>query len=281
MSDPAHWGLPLPQVLALEPSGTDRFSARLDGFGGITLGCAALAAGLTSDRPLHAFHAWFLRPPPLDRPVEIAVERVRDGRRLAQRRATVHSGEALLCELLASFATPVPGLDAQDVKLDPDVPAPETLESEQEIAQREGWKVGEPGPLGGPLEWRWVGGTPWSSEAPREDSRYGAWVRPRFALPDARAWHAAALAYLADYHSHMSVARWLGGSGPPVGFVSLDQSLWIHRDLAWNDWWHIATEGVVAHAGRALTRRSVHARDGRLVATMAQEQLIPSRAPQE
>jgi hypothetical protein len=34
-------------------------------------------------------------------------------------------------------------------------------------------------------------------------------------------------------------------------------------DPAWDDWWHLSTEGVVA-------------RDGRLVATMAQEQLIPS-----
>jgi acyl-CoA thioesterase-2 len=73
----------------------------------------------------------------------------------------------------------------------------------------------------------------------------------------------------------MSVARWLGGSTEGQLYTSLDQSLWLHRDLPWNDWWHLTTEGVVAHGGRALTRRSLHSRDGRLVATMAQEQLIP------
>jgi acyl-CoA thioesterase-2 len=275
MPDARPWARPLTQVLELEPAGADRFTTRLDGFGAVTLGCATLAAALGSNRPLHALHAWFLRPPPQDRSVELVVERVREGRRLAQRRVAVKSGEQLLCEVLASFATPAAGLDAQDERLDPAPPPPEALPSEAEIARSEGWKPDEPGPLGGPLEWRWVEGTPWRLAAPADRSRYGAWVRPRFPLPPARAWHAAALAFLTDYHSHMSVARWLGAFTAPVGYTSLDQALWLHRDVAWDDWLHLTTEGVVAHAGRALTRRSLHTRDGRLVATMAQEQLIP------
>jgi acyl-CoA thioesterase-2 len=177
--------------------------------------------------------------------------------------------------VLASFAAPAPGLEAQDDRLDPAVPQPEALPSEEEIARAEGWKPGEPGPLGGPLEWRWIGGTPWRLDGPAPRSRYGAWVRPRFPLPRERAWHSAALAFLTDFHSHMSVARWLGAFTAPVGYTSLDQALWVHRDVAWDDWWHLTTEAVVAHAGRALTRRSLHTRDGRLVASMAQEQLIP------
>lgn len=270
------WARPLTQVLELEPDGADRFTTRLDGFGAITLGCATLAAALTTERALHALHAWFLRPAPTDRPVEVLVERVRDGRRFSQRRVAMQSGGQRVCEVLASFATAASGLDAQDVRLDPDTPPPEALPSEQEIARLEGWDLAGPGPLGGPLEWRWVGGSPWRPPEPGASSRYGAWVRPRFPLPAARAWHAAALAFLTDYHSHMSVARWLRAFTAPVGYTSLDQALWVHRDLAWDDWWHLTTEGVAAYAGRALTRRSLHTRDGRLVASMAQEQLIPS-----
>jgi acyl-CoA thioesterase-2 len=273
---PRPWARPLGQVLELERVGEDRFEARLDGFGGVTLGCAALAAALTSERPLHSLHTYFLRAVPLDRPVMLAVERVRDGRRFSHRRVQVRAGAELLCELMASFAAPADGFTAQDVLLDPATPAPESLPSEEEIARAEGLPLEGPGPLGGPLEWRWVDGTPWRRAGPSERSGYGAWVRPRFPLPDERAWHAAALAFLSDYHSHMSVARWLGAFGEPRFYTSLDQSLWLHRALAWDDWWHLTTEGVVAHAGRALTRRSLHARDGRLVATMAQEQLIPS-----
>ena len=275
-AEPQPWARPLTQVLELEPAGPDRFTTRLDGFGAITLGCATLAAALSTDRVLHALHAWFLRPVSPERPAGIAVERVRDGRRFAQRRITVKSGDQLVCEALASFTTAAPGLDAQDDVLEAAVTPPEALPTEQEVARTEGWDLTGPGPLGGPLEWRWIDGTPWRLDGPAARSRYRAWVRPRFPLPAERAWHAAALAFLADYHSHMSVARWLGAFTAPVGYTSLDQSLWLHRDLAWDDWWHLTTEAVVAHAGRALTRRSLHTRDGRLVATMVQEQLIPS-----
>jgi acyl-CoA thioesterase-2 len=270
------WARPLTQVLELEASGPDAYVAQLDGFGAITLGCATLAAALGTERPLHALHAWFLRPVSPERRSQLTVERVRDGRRFSQRRVAVRNGDHVVCEVLASFAAPGPGIDALDVALPTATPPPEALPSEQDIAREEGWREGEPGPLGGPLEWRWVDGTPWQRAAAASSSCYGAWVRPRFPLPAERAWHAAALVFLADYHSHMSVARWLGAFSEPRFYTSLDQAVWLHRDLPWDDWWHLTTEGVTAHAGRALTRRSLHTRDGRLVATMAQEQLIPS-----
>ena len=134
------------------------------------------------------------------------------------------------------------------------------------------------GPIGGPLEWRWIG-IPWRLDAAAASSRYRGWVRPRFPLPRDRALNTAALAYLSDYHSHFSVARKLGGHFEPVGYTSLDQVLWLHRDRFWDDWWLLSTESDVAHAGRAFTRRVLHARDGQLVASMAQEQLIPDPTP--
>lgn len=66
--------------------GEDRFEAATDGFGGVTLGCALLAAAQSAEVPLHSFHAYFLRAVPEDRPTELAVERLRDGRRFSHRR---------------------------------------------------------------------------------------------------------------------------------------------------------------------------------------------------
>ena len=54
-----------------------------------------------------------------------------------------------------------------------------------------------------------------------------------------------------------------------------DLHLPLHRDLPWDDWRLITTECDVAHGGRALSRRMLFTPDGRLVASMAQEQLIP------
>ena len=198
---------------------------------------------------------------------------MRDGRRFAHRRVRVEGDGRLLCELVASFAAPAAGAEYQEAELAAEMPPPEALPTEAQVAGAEGRSLDAPGPFGGPLEWRWLG-VPWQAQA-GSSSGYRAWVRPRFPLPADPALHAAALAFLADYHSHFPAARRLGGPFEPFGYTSLDQVLWIHRPLAWDDWWLLTSESDVACAGRALSRRLLHARDGRLVATMAQEALLP------
>ena len=274
MAEDRPWALPLDEMLAIEPAGDDRFTATLHGFGGITLGCATLAAARTcADRALHSLHTYFLRPVPPGAAVEFVVERLRDGRRFAHRRVQVRQADRLLCELMASFTTAAEGIEYQESAIDRDTPPPEELASEAEIARAEGWNLDEPGPMGGALEWRWIG-IPWRTESTAVAARYRGWVRPRFALPRDRALHAAAFALLSDYHSHFSVARKRGGPFEPFGYTSLDQVLWLHRDRFWEDWWLLATDSDVAHGGRAFTRRMLYDRDGALIASMAQEQLL-------
>jgi acyl-CoA thioesterase-2 len=278
VSDERPWPKLLSEVLAIEPSGDGWFRARLDGFGGITLGCATLAAARTCEGwPLDSLHAYFLRSVPTDAPCGLRVERLRDGRRLAHRRVQISDGGRLAFELLAAFAAPAADrgdrasstAEFQQAELGATAPGLEVLPTEAEVARAEGWGTGDPSPL----EWRWIG-TPWRPD-PGEPSGYRAWVRPRSALPSDRGLQAAALAFLADYHSHWSVARRLGAHFEPHAYTSLDQSLWVHRDVAWDDWRLLVTESDVSHAGRALTRRALYTRDGRLVASMAQEQLVP------
>jgi acyl-CoA thioesterase-2 len=117
-------------VLEIERVGEDRFAARGDGFGGVTLGCATLAAALSTDRALHSLHSYFLRAVPLDRPLELVVERMRDGRRFSHRRVQVRDEGQLVCEVLASFAAGGAGFEAQDVILAPETRPPEALPSE-------------------------------------------------------------------------------------------------------------------------------------------------------
>jgi acyl-CoA thioesterase-2 len=263
----------LHERFVLEPAGEDRFRAALPGFGGVTLGCALLAAARSTELTLHSFHVYFLRPVPTGgAPAQFALTRIRDGRRFASRRVEVRDGDKLCCELTASFAAPGKGMEHQEVRETDGVPAPESLPSEEEIAREEGWDLLKPGPLAGAVEWRFVGGTPWRAA---ERSLYRGWVRPRVALPEERAFHVAALGFLADMHSHMPAARRLGTHFEPFGFTSLDQVLWLHCDEPWSDWRLLTSVCDVASGGRAFTRRTLHARDGRLLASMAQEQLLP------
>lgn len=53
------WLRPLEEMLRIEAIDADRFHAVLPGFGGVTLGCATLAAARTcADRALHSLHAF-------------------------------------------------------------------------------------------------------------------------------------------------------------------------------------------------------------------------------
>jgi len=260
------------ELLAITPKSEDVFEATLEGFGGITLGVATHAAARTCpERALGSIHTHFLRAVPPEACVELRVERMRDGRRLAHRRVQGWHGDRLFLDLMAVFANPGDGPAYQDVDggATDALARPEELPTEAFHAHAEGWEAyGH-----GPLEWRWIG-RPWERAA-NEGSAYQAWVRPRVPLPADPAVQAATLAYLSDYHSHWSVARMTNLDFSTEGFVSLDTALWVHRDLPWKEWRLITTRSDVAHGGRALTRRALQEADGRLVASMAQEALIP------
>lgn len=270
------WPTRFEDYLRLETTGEDVFTGTLEShggaaFGGETFGLATLAATKTCpDRPVNSLHIHFLRPTPGDTPVEFRVERTRTGRRVAHRRVEVRRGDRVCALVVASFAAPAEGaVDFETAPFSP--PAePETLPTEAEIARQEGWddywqEV---------TDWRWPS-APWNTPAGTE-SQYQGWVRPTEKMPADPGLRAAALAYLSDFHSHLPVARVLGGSFEPVGYSSLDIVVWIHRDVVWDDYWLLTSIADVAHGGRATTRRSLHDRTGRLVATMMQEALIPN-----
>jgi acyl-CoA thioesterase-2 len=265
-------------VLALEPTGEDVFSARLhdfgDGrsFGGDVLGRALLAARHTCDtaRRLCSLHALFLRPGPVGEPVRIEVERLKEGRRISQRRARLSLGDKAICELTASFVAESAGPSYQE-RTAPDVPAADALPSDAELVRTEGMDDSRPGEV----EWRWVE-RGWSAAKPGESSLWRAWARPRKPLPDDPALHEAALAFLSDFGSHWSVVRRLGEDFVWDRFASLDQGLWVHGPVRWNDWWLVVSRSDVALEGHTFTRRQIFDQHGRLLASGSQEGLHPS-----
>ena len=260
----------LAEMFAIEPSGDGVFRAELDGFGGFTVGCATLAAARTVEKlGLHSIHTCFVRPVPDDRPALLHVEPLSNGRRFARRRVEIRDDGKLLFHLLASFAAPSAGPDFADAAPGGPPPEPETLPTDREVAEREGWERS----MDHPFEMRWVG-RPWAPEGPCDSSRYSVWVRPRVAPPD-DALRGAAITFLSDFHSHWPVARKLGDHFEPDGYTSLDQSVWIHRDQPWDDFWLLESWADGGHAGRSLGHRTLRTRDGLLVASMAQEAMIP------
>ncbi|MDN6089602.1 MAG: thioesterase family protein, partial [Enterobacterales bacterium] len=103
-------------------------------FGGQVVGQALYAAKQTVplERNIHSFHSYFLRPGDSSQPIIYDVENLRDGNSFSARRVKAVQHGKPIFYMTASFQTAEEGFEHQNVM--PDVPAPESLKSESEIA---------------------------------------------------------------------------------------------------------------------------------------------------
>jgi acyl-CoA thioesterase II len=127
------------RALELKPLGGDRF--RMDNepgrfgriFGGQLIAQALLAANTTvAAKPPHSLHAYFVATGASDQPLELAVERVRDGRSMSTRLVTVSQERRTLLTAMVSFHDNPPQPELADAA--PSAPAPEDLPRLQDWA---------------------------------------------------------------------------------------------------------------------------------------------------
>jgi len=252
-------------------------------FGGQVLGQALSAAAQTtpSDRTVHSAHGYFIRAGEVKKPIVYEVDRLRDGKSFSTRRVVaIQEGEAIL-SLAASFQVDEQGLEHQDAM--PDVPAPESLRSEQELVLAFGDAL--PAPLRAraaaprPIEIRPVElRNPLAPIAQAPVRR--AWYRTVDRLPDDPALHRYLLAYASDFgflstaldpHAVSIMTR-------GMQIASIDHAVWFHRPLRVDEWLLYDVESPSAAGSRGLVRGRFFDRAGRLVASTAQEGLIRRRS---
>lgn len=251
-------------------------------FGGQVLGQALSAAAQTvpEDRPVHSLHAYFLRPGDTDLPIIYDVDRIRDGQSFTTRRVVAIQKGRPIFNLAASFQVVEPGLEHQQSM--PDVPPPESLVSDQELAQRvehtipkalKAFALGER-----PIEMRPV--EPYDSFYPQErPPRRYVWYRAIGALPDSDALHRYLLAYASDFH-FLGTALQVHGTSwlmPNMQVASLDHAMWFHRPFRIDSWLLYVVESPTTSGARGLVRGQFFTRDGQLVASTMQEGLIRRR----
>ncbi len=63
------------------------------------------------------------------------------------------------------------------------------------------------------------------------------------------------------------------GTSAGVQVATLDHAIWFHRPFRMDDWVLIAMDSPAAHGARGFARASVFSREGKLVASLAQEGL--------
>lgn len=251
-------------------------------YGGQVLAQALVAADRTveGNRPIHSMHGYFILPGDLDVPVVYFVDRLRDGGSFTTRRVTaIQHGNAIF-NLSASFHAPEEGLAHQADP--PDVPDPETLGPELEVIRKEADKIPERLrdvlTQDRALDFRSVDDeTPFDTSVRPPHQRY--WVRAVGEVGDEPVHHQAVLAYASDYGLLVTALRPHGMSfrDDRLMVASLDHSIWFHRPFRVDEWLLYCVDSPVACGGRGFARGSYYDRDGRLVASVAQEGLIRER----
>lgn len=254
-------------------------------FGGQVLGQALSAAVQTvpPERHVHSLHAYFLRPGDVRRPIVYDVDRIRDGGSFNTRRVVAVQGGQAIFNLAASFQRPEPGFEHQDEM--PAAPPPESLPTEQERAAA--WADRLPPALRlfavgeRPFELRPVEPAEDPFLPARSAPQRMVWLRTAGRLPDEPSLHHALLAYASDYSFIGTALRphgvtWLA---PGMQVASLDHVMWFHQPLRVDEWLLHVMDSPAAHGGRGLVRGRLFTRDGRLVASTAQEGLIRRREP--
>ncbi len=248
-------------------------------FGGQVIGQALVAATETTppDRPVHSLHAYFLRMGTDDLPVRYDIARDLDGGSFSNRRVAASQGGRAILSLNASFHRREDGVSHQEAM--PDVPPPEALVDD--IEKRRPTLHLYPEPLNvtmgqrRPIEQRTVEDLDWIDPKPAAPVMH-AWFRACAPLGESETLHRAVFAYASDLFMLRAPTlphglHWFNGA---MQEASLDHSIWFHDDFRMDDWLLIQVRGGWAGRARGHATARVFTRDGRLVATVAQEGLM-------
>ena len=256
-------------------------------FGGQVIGQALVATCRTVEdvttRPPHSLHAYFLIGGDPKVPIIYEVDRIRDGKSFTTRRVVaIQHGHAIF-SMSVSFHVAEPGL-AHQAKM-PNVPQPDSLPPEAEIRQRILPLMPEPVrryyERERPIEIRPVEYGRYLGEK-NDEGRFNVWIRTTGKLPDEPAIHRCVLAYASDMMLLDAALIPHGKSvfSEDIMAASLDHAMWFHRPFRADDWLLYAQDSPNLAGSRGFSRGSIFARDGTLVASVAQEGLLRQRRPQ-
>ncbi len=251
-------------------------------FGGQVLGQALSAAQATLDdldapRTAHSLHAYFLRAGNIDAPIVYDVDRTRDGGSFSVRRVTAIQHGQPIFVFAASFQREESGAEHQLSM--PEVPMPEDIEPAPavppEVMAKLPTKVQRWLSRQGPFEFRHVYPRD-ELNPPKRPPYQQVWFRLTERVGDAAELHRALLAYASDFHL-LGTATFPHGISyyqRGVQMASLDHALWFHRPFRADDWLLYSIDSPSAQGARGLARGMIYDRNGRLVASTAQEGLI-------
>lgn len=251
-------------------------------FGGQVIGQALVAAQRTvdADRHVHSLHGYFMRPGDTTVPIIYEVDRIRDGGSFTTRRVVaIQHGEAIF-SLEASFQVDEEGL-AHQVPIPDGLPDPDALETQRELlaqAEHVPENIRRFWARERPLEIKPVSIEHYTSRDKLPPHQH-IWLRTTGEVPDDRPIQSAVLAYLSDM-TLLDTSTFPHGRAvfdPDLQVASLDHAMWFHRPNRLDDWMLYTQDSPSSSGSRGFTRGALYARNGSLIASVAQEGLIRLR----
>ncbi|WOT04168.1 acyl-CoA thioesterase II [Shewanella youngdeokensis] len=248
-------------------------------FGGQVMGQALSAAKQTvsTDRKVHSLHSYFLRAGDEKLPIIYDVENMRDGGSFSARRVKAIQKGRPIFYMTCSFQSHEVGFEHQAVM--PDVPGPEGLLNQQQLAESLKGKVPDKilemftGEM--PIEMRIV--NPINPLMPEitEPVRY-IWLKANGTVPENVCVHDYLLAYASDFDFLMTAIQPHGVSvlTPGMRLATIDHSMWFHRPFDTSEWLLYSIESPNASGGRGFVKGQFFNQQGQLVASATQEGLI-------
>lgn len=250
-------------------------------FGGQVLAQALHAAYKTipEERIVHSLHAYFLLPGNLTIPITYKVTEMRNGGSFSTRRVTAMQNDETIFILAASFHKKEEGHEHQE-EIKKTVKQPEELLSWSDMLEQYGEflpkKTKDFLSIERPIEFKpiEIQNLIDKKDLPAVED---VWFKlkgdfDKLTLPIKQ----QILTYISDYNI-LNAALKPNASKAHYGntqMASLDHSMWFARDFDFNDWMLFSAVSPTTSGARGLAMGNIFTRDGKLVATVAQEGLM-------
>lgn len=251
-------------------------------FGGQVLAQAVNAAYRTipENRFLHSLHSYFLEAGDLKLPINYNVEEVRNGGSFSTRRVTASQNNTTIFIMAASFHKKEDGFEHQAI-FDNTIKQPEELLSWDDMLAKFGDFLPKSTKaflsVKRPIEFK-----PVRVPNPLDPKDLPANEQVWFRLKDNNHTNLdirtkqEILTYISDYNVlnaafNPNASKFNFGN---TQTASLDHSMWFFRDFNFDDWMLFSAESPNAFGARGLAKANIFTRDGKLIASVAQEGLL-------
>jgi acyl-CoA thioesterase-2 len=253
-------------------------------FGGQVLAQAVNAAYRTipKDRILHSLHSYFLEAGDLTTPINYNVNEVRNGGSFSTRRVTASQHDKTIFILAASFHKKEDGFEHQTT-FDPNIKQPEELFSWDDMLEQFGDFLPKSMKyflsIERPIEFKPVRiPNPLNPEDLPANEEVWFRLKGEKQEMDFRT-KQEILTYISDYNVlnaafNPNASKYNFGN---TQTASLDHSMWFFRDFDFDDWMLFSAESPNAFGARGLSKGNIFTRDGKLIASFAQEGLLRTK----